>query len=226
MQEKHGNLTTLVRDDMRFCADPVTDFGQKDGSTFEPNKYFARLLKEKSLNGLMAKDNELVAGKWTIFSCICRKGRMITDTCPRRNKRNWWWYEDIGIRELQQVYQCYRHDPQGLNIAVPLKKNHLTDIQQIDEIKCGRHGIWNEASWRKCEQYFETVRRNITSFGPQPRENQKIDNGSQHAETTAVYIRLAESTQSLPRWSSVCASCQILHACHATVRALSTYGRL
>lgn len=122
MQEKHGNLTTLVRDDTRFCADPVTDFGQKDGSTFEPNKYFARLLKEKSLNGLMAKDNELVAGKWTIFSCICRRGRMITDTCPRRNKRNWWWYEDIGIRELQQVYQCYRHDTQGLNIAVPLKK--------------------------------------------------------------------------------------------------------
>ncbi|KAG2225783.1 hypothetical protein INT45_011451, partial [Circinella minor] len=31
-----------------------------DGDTFEPNKYFARLLKEKPLNGLVKKDNELV----------------------------------------------------------------------------------------------------------------------------------------------------------------------
>ncbi|KAI9266482.1 exocyst complex component Sec5-domain-containing protein [Phascolomyces articulosus] len=31
-----------------------------DGDTFEPNKYFARLLKEKSLNGLVKRDNELV----------------------------------------------------------------------------------------------------------------------------------------------------------------------
>ena len=33
-----------------------------DGDTFEPNKYFARLLKEKPLNGLVKKDNELVTG--------------------------------------------------------------------------------------------------------------------------------------------------------------------
>ncbi|KAI9320443.1 hypothetical protein BX666DRAFT_1197046 [Dichotomocladium elegans] len=31
-----------------------------DGGTFEPNKYFSRLLKEKTLSGLVKRDNELV----------------------------------------------------------------------------------------------------------------------------------------------------------------------
>lgn len=34
-----------------------------DSDTFEPNKYFSRLLKEKTLSGLIKRDNELVAGK-------------------------------------------------------------------------------------------------------------------------------------------------------------------
>lgn len=33
-----------------------------DSDTFEPNKYFSRLLKEKTLSGLIKRDNELVAG--------------------------------------------------------------------------------------------------------------------------------------------------------------------